>query len=129
MAKKTTPKIETKKTKRLLRVMLTKEELLVAGKTQADKSLELGTLEADRKRTADDFKAKISAIESEVGQLANKVSTGYEYRDVTCTEYLGDPEPDKKRIIRDDTGEEVAIENMTESEMQRELLNADKEDK
>ncbi len=127
MAKKSS-KIETKKSKRLLRVVLTKEELLAAGKTQADKSLELGTLEADRKRTADDFKAKISAIESEVGQLANKVSTGYEYRDVTCTEYLGDPEPDKKRIVRDDTGEEVSVENMTESEMQKELINSQEAD-
>jgi elongation factor P hydroxylase len=124
MATKKT-KTETKKSKRLLRVVLTREELLVAGKEQADKAIELGALESDLKRVTADFKAKIAAVDARLQSLAGVISSGYEYRNVTCTEYLGDPEPDKKRIVRDDTGEQVGLEEMSQAEMQRELLNGE----
>ncbi len=120
MAKKT--KVESKTSRRWLRVTLTQDELLAAGKLQADKSLELGVIEGDRKRIADDFKAKTSALEAELGSLAGKISTGYEFRYVTCTEYLGEPEADKKRVVRNDTGEDIGVEVMSEAEMQRELI-------
>jgi hypothetical protein len=118
-------KTETKKVTRYLRVSLSRDELLAAGKNHADKTIELSRLESDRKRIADEFKAKISAIEAQVQNLANVISTGYEYRDVKCTAHLGEPEPDSKRILRDDTGEEVAIEKMTQEEMQKELLDSE----
>lgn len=118
-------KIETKKIKRFLRVNLTKDELLDAGKNQADKLQELGRLENDQKRVAMDFKAKISALEADTHSLSNKISTGYEFRDVTCTAFLGDPKPEKKRIVRDDTNEQVGIEDMSAEEMQRELINSE----
>jgi len=121
MARKT--KIETKKTRRTLRVTLTEAELLAAGKSQADKLNELGAIENDRKRIADEFKAKASALEAQVADLANKISSGYEFRSVGCTEYLGEPEPTQKRVVRDDTGEVVGIEEMNSAELQRELLN------
>jgi hypothetical protein len=117
-------KSETKKIKRLLRVSLTQAELLAAGKLQADKAIELAAVDNDRKRIADDFKARVTALEAETASLAAKISTGYEYRNVPCTVYLGDPEPAQKRIVRDDTGEQVAIEDMTSDEMQRELTTA-----
>lgn len=123
MAKKT--KIETKTSRRWLRVNLTNEELLAAGKLQADRSIEYAALENDRKRISDEFKAKTSAIEAEACALAAKVSTGYEFRNVSCTEYLGDPAADKKRVVRNDTGAEVGIEDMTTAELQRELLASD----
>ena len=119
-------KQETKNSRRWLRVNLTREELLAAGKLQADKSLELGVIEGDRKRAADDFKAKTSALEAELTSLAGKISTGYEFRYVPCTEYLGQPEADRKTVVRNDTGETVTVEQMTESEMQRELIAGDK---
>jgi hypothetical protein len=120
-------KIETKKSKRNLRVNLDQSELLTYGKRQADLLLELNRIEADKKRIIDDFKSKTSAVEADVQILSNALSTGYEYRDVNCTEYLGDPEPDCKRIVRDDIGEQVAVEKMTAMEMQRELLNTEEE--
>lgn len=122
---KPSKKIETKKLKRWLRCDLTDEEKLAAGKTQADKAIEKITLENDAKRISADFKARISAVDAELQVLANKISSGYEHRNVTCTAYIGDPEPDKKRIVRDDTGEHIAIEELTESELQRELINSD----
>ena len=102
-----------------LPVVLTDAELLAMGKQQADKSLAWAALEADRKRTADNFKARQSAIEAEASVLASQISCGYIYRDVPCTEYLGEPEPGQKRVVRDDTLEVVSIERMTAAEMQR----------
>ncbi|MEI8290261.1 MAG: hypothetical protein WCH99_12390 [Verrucomicrobiota bacterium] len=124
MAKAKT-KTETKTSRRWLLVTLTKEELLAAGKLQADKSLELAVIEGDRKRVADDFKAKTSAIEADLASLAGKISTGYEFRYVNCTEYLGEPAPDKKRVVRQDTLEVVGEEDMTQAEMQRELVGTE----
>ena len=126
---KQTKKIETKKSKRWLRCTLTDTEKLQSGKTQADKAIELMQLENDAKRVAAEFKAKVSACEAELQVLANKISSGYEHRNVTCIEYLGDPEPDKKRVVRDDTLEQIAIEEMSQAEMQRELINTDSEPK
>jgi hypothetical protein len=111
-----TTKIDIKKDKRHLRVNLDNAELLAAGKSNADKTIELNTLNNDEKRIKDDFKAKKSALEAEIQSLSNKISTGYEYRNVTVTVFLADPAPDKKRIIRDDTGELVAIEDMTSAD-------------
>lgn len=119
-------KPETKKSKEYLRVQLSREELLVAGKEQADKLNERTRLDEDLKRIKDDFKAKISALDARINTLTSAVSTGYEYRNVTCTEFLGEPTPDKKRVVRDDTGEQIAVRDMTASEMQRELLEQEK---
>ena len=124
MAKKI--KVEMKSSRRWLRVNLTNEELLAAGKLHADRSIEFSALENDRKRIADEFKAKTSAIEAEACALAAKISSGYEFRYVPCTEYLGEPAADKKRVVRNDTGAEVGVEDMTTAEMQRELIESDK---
>lgn len=115
-------KLDTRRDTRYLRCNLTRDELLAAGKTQADKSIELLQVENDRKRVADDFKAKASALEAEVTSLASKIASGYEHRQVDCTVYLDDPETGRKRIVRNDTGEVVSVEPMTQAELQRELI-------
>lgn len=127
-AKKKLKVIETKKTNRQLKCILTKEELLVKGKQAAEKTIELGALEQDKKRIMDDFKAKISGVEADLGILANAVNTGTEFRSVECIEYFGDPSPEKKRIVRQDTGDEVGVEFMSSTEMQRELQIANQGD-
>ncbi len=119
---KKTNKIEIKKTTRYLQCQLTTAELLEAGKAQADTSIALGVLENDRKRIMDELKAKASALEAKGCVYAGMVATGYVFRDVPCTEFLGDPKPTKKTIMREDTGAQVAIEDLTESELQRELV-------
>ena len=110
---------EVKTSRRWLRVKLSNEELLSAGKLQADRSLELVAVEADRKRQADEMKAKATALEAELTVLASKVSTGYEYRWIGCTERLGFPTATEKKVTRDDNGELVGIEEMNQAEMQR----------
>lgn len=111
-----------KKENRFLKCILTHEELFEAGKTQADKHGELTRVEADAKRVASDFKARIDALKAELGCLAGKITAGYEHRDVVCRVEYDEPEIGKKRIIREDTFELVGIENMTGSEMQRDFV-------
>lgn len=123
MAKRT--KLETKKSKRYLRCNLTEAEILQAGKDLADRTVELRSLEEDKKRVTSDFGAKIAAKEADISTLTNKMQSGYEFRNVTCTETLGVPTPEKKRVIRDDTGELVAIEELRSGELQRELINSE----
>lgn len=113
--------IETKKETRFLRCTLTRDELLEAGKNQADKAIELAQLEADKKRVMDDFKAKTSSLDAEVAQLASKISSGYEFRNVACTVWLDEPKTGMKRITRDDTSEGLGVEAMTPAELQRNL--------
>lgn len=112
---------EIRRSKRQLRTELSDAELLQAGKDLAEKTSSLRVLEEDAKRSASDFKARITAAQSEISVISNRVNTGYEYRVVSCTERLDTPRIGKKRITRDDTKELVAIEEMTASEMQREL--------
>jgi len=121
-------KSDTKRTQEYLRVQLAREELLVYGKEQADKLNEKVRLEEDLDRIKADFKAKISALEARINGLTSCISTGYEYRNVKCTEYLGLPEAGKKTVVRDDTGETVSVKDMTQDEMQRKLL-ADEQEK
>lgn len=122
MSKKTRKVVETKKSKRHLRCQLTKEELLQAGKDLADRTSELSGLQEDKKRVVSDFTAKITSKEADISLLSGKVQSGYEYRMVTCTERLGVPKPDKKTVVRDDTKETVGVEDMSSSEMQKELI-------
>lgn len=108
----------TRKSKRWLRCNLTDKEKLAAGKTQADKALELIALENDAARISKEFKAKIAGVEADLQILANKISSGYEHRSITCTERLGFPAADKKTITRDDTFETVSIEDLTDLQME-----------
>ena len=106
-----------------MRCDLTDAEKLNYGKTSADKTGELAILEADKKQVVEDFKAKIAACEAERASLSAKLSNGYEYRQVTCVAYFDRPERGKKTILRSDTAEEVAVEDMAAHEKQHELTD------
>lgn len=123
MPRPSSPRI-TRKLNRCLRCILTRDELLAAGKRQAEKAIELVQIEAERKRSADQFKAMSSAAEAELSSLAAKVSTGCEFRSVECTAVLGEPDAAHKTLVRDDTNEVVGVEEMTVDDRQTELLPA-----
>jgi hypothetical protein len=117
-----TPKVTSKKEKRYLRYDLNHDEIFAAGKEQADVHGELVRTEADKKRITSEFTAKVEGLKARLGILADKISTGYEHRDLTCTVYFDMPQPNKKTIIRDDNGETVAVEEMTGFDMQRDFF-------
>lgn len=99
-----------------LRYEFVPAELLERGKKLAETQSKLQQLDNDKKRVVTDFTAKISAVKAEASSLADMVSTGYEVRDIPCTATMDTPTIGKKRITRNDTGEEVSIDPMTPSE-------------
>jgi hypothetical protein len=116
-AKKTT----TKAIKSNLDYHFTQDELIALGKELGESQLKLRQLDDDRKMVADEWKAKISSAEAHINSLSNKVSSGYEYRDIECTVTLNAPINGEKTITRNDTGAIVKIMLMDDSEKQEEL--------
>lgn len=106
----------TKECSQSLRYTFSEPELKECGKRLAETHSKLAELERDKKRVTSDFGAKISAVKAEGSSLAEKVSTGYEVRDIACTATMDTPTIGKKRITRNDTGEEVEIIAMTPTE-------------
>jgi len=113
--------MDTKKTTRVLRCILTEKELIESARTSAELTRGIGTLEDDKSRTNKDFAARIAEKESARSLLNDAISTGYVCKGVDCEVQLSIPKPGQKRIVRLDTMEEVAIESMTPDELQREL--------
>lgn len=99
----------------------TETELIALGKELGESQLKLRQLDDDRKMVADEWKAKISSAEAHINSLSNKVSSGYEYRDIECTVTYNTPVLGDKTITRNDTMAIVKIMPMDESEQQNEL--------
>jgi septum formation inhibitor MinC len=119
---------DDKKISMHLRCILTDEEKLAAGRELAESTNQLNEIESDKKRVSDDFKAKASTAEAQIGILSNKLRSGYEFRQVECLVVFDDPKPGEKTIYRTDIkvakkpGETVEVRRMTEEEKQRQLI-------
>jgi hypothetical protein len=120
MSKKTEPTV--KKSKRHLRCKFNSEELLVIGTELAESNNSLSALEEDKARVVSDYAARIKSAEATVSIAAHKISSGYEFRDVPVTIRMHEPESGKKTVFRDDSNEMVAVEEMTQEELQPELI-------
>lgn len=107
---------------RNLRCKFTEPETLAIGKQLAEFNNGLTALKNDKARVVSDFGAKIKKAEADVAIAANKIATGYEFRDVPVSITMNRPVTGKKVIIRDDTGERVGVEDMTEDEKQAKLI-------
>jgi hypothetical protein len=122
---------DTTTIKKSLLCSLSDDERRTYGIKLATTLEDIETVEADKKRQTDHFKDRIAGLQANADQLRHKVSTGQEWRDIECTVIFGQPTPDRKQIIRPDTGEVVETTWMTESEKQRELplvIEGDDED-
>lgn len=101
-----------------LRYEFTDTEIADAARDLATANRKRSSLEQRKKEVDSAIKAEIEAENSIIGRLSNLIATGYEYRDIEVRIELDTPEAGKKRIVRMDTGEEVAVKPMTESEKQ-----------
>jgi hypothetical protein len=115
------PKKQTRKLTQNLQYKFAPDELLTLGRELGESQIALRQLDDDRKRVADEWKSKISTSEAHINNLSNKVSTGYEYRDVDCEMTYDDPKSGQKTIRRLDSGEIVKVMRMDPNEMQEEL--------
>lgn len=110
---------------RSLRYNFNPDELREIGKRLGETRKNVEQLEKDKKRVTSDFTARINMQNSESAQLANKVTAGYEFREIDCTATLNHPKTGQKTIIRNDTFEKVGTEEMLASESQMALLPDD----
>ncbi len=99
---------------------LTDTEKMEFGRNQARAHKELLSVELQKQQAAKDFGGQIKAIQREIGDLANIVDTGVEWREVECSRhmdyYLG-----RVKITRTDTGEVIENRPMTHKEAQRRM--------
>ncbi len=122
--------------KRLLSVVLNPSEIESYGRLMANTIPDLAQLESEAKSAADTFKAKIKAIECQQFVFSKIIREGREDRQVDCEwifecagidagtgERIG--HPDKKTLIRCDTGEVVEIRDITTDDRQMALLADD----
>ena len=96
-----------------LPVILNKEELLDISKSITDMTLEIDSIENQKKR--------ITPLRDEITSLSKKFNNGYEVKSVHCRIEFNEPKIGKKSIFRSDTNELVEILNMTADEMQEDM--------
>lgn len=93
-------------------------EIADAARDLATANRKRSSLEQRKKEVDSAIKAEIEEQNSIIGRLSQLIGTGFEYRDIDVRVELDTPEKGTKRIIRIDTGEEVAVKFMTESDKQ-----------
>jgi hypothetical protein len=122
MIMKTEKKIDAPKVsatfKENLKTKLSDPELKEYAKTLSEKYIENVQLEADKKGVMAEYKAKIDVKLGEMGLLSQKVSTQHEWRDVEC-HWGYNWKTDKKVLVRQDTGEVVREEKITQADRQK----------
>ena len=105
---------------------LTDAERLAKGIELARANEDIGNEESRQGDLKADMKARLTALEAEVGNLATIVRRNEEYRDVDVQEIF-DYAKGTVSQVRTDTGEQIHRREMTESERQ-EMLPLDKAD-
>lgn len=103
---------------RMLKCVFTEHEMTAFRDQIADEIVELGSLEDEKKAVVSGFSAKINEKKASTNNLASKIKNGYEYREIRCLVSY-DYHNGIKTIAREDTGEIVAEERISEDECQR----------
>ena len=103
-----------------LKVILTEEKIIIYSKKLAKANNDKVEIEAKLKAVKDDFKHQTSKADADIAMLSDRISTGEEYSDVQCF-WEFNWEKGEKRLIREDTGEEVAKYEITDFERQEQL--------
>jgi hypothetical protein len=117
-----------KKEGRELRCQLTEAEIKQYGREQAEGWQAINHMEDDMKASAARYKSEIKAKQARCSVLSQYVTSGWIEREVPCTwmyEFKGRdekgkyiPDPDKKILVRDDTGAVVTICPISDQERQ-----------
>jgi DUF1365 family protein len=107
-----------------LPVKLTQTEMLDKAKELSRANQDIVSLESSMKSMASEFKSKIQGKEAEIDILSQAISNGYEYRPVECY-WDYDWKGGKKHLVRTDTGESVRVEDISQSERQGRLEDAE----
>lgn len=106
--------------KKYLKYVFTEDEKKSMGNDLAEKFSRHDEAEARLKSVSTQIKSEIATIDAQMSSIAEKMRSGYEYRDVECwIECLYDS--GVIQIVRKDTGEVVEERPMTAEERQQKL--------
>ena len=114
------PRTKTTKEVRILKCLLTQEEILQAGDDLATALDNLKQVQAEKDSVSKTFKAKEAELEANITAKQVLVRNKYDYRKVDCDNIL-DYETTECYVIRTDTNEEVIRRAMSEDEKQTTL--------
>lgn len=120
------PKRILGKGKHTLRYNYTEAEINGFAKQLAGTHKAVADIEARKSRANQQFKMELEAQHDLVEDYSGRIREGYEMREYACTTYADTPEKGKKSVVRDDTGEVVAVYAMTYADLQEELPLDDK---
>ena len=112
--------MENKKTSLHLECILTDTEKLTYSKEMAEAVGLRARGEDSLKSFSTQIKAQIAGHDAKINLLAEKLSTGREYREVGC-EVVKDFKRRTKTFVRLDTGAVARTDELTESDLQGEL--------
>ena len=108
------------KTTTSLKCLFTDAERLEKGFEIAEKQAKLAELDGDLKSIKTQLGAQMVEAQARIDSLCNQIRTGYEFRQIECRiEY--DWESETKRTIRNDTGETVRTDPISDDERQTKL--------
>lgn len=104
-----------------LRCTFTHDELLEQAKLLAEANRQKQRLEDDKKNIVAEYTSRIASKTLDVAVFSEKVTNGYEHRDVECRVVYDVPKAGMKTIYRNDTGEKVDERQMNDEERQLKL--------
>lgn len=108
----------TVQVERHLKYQFSQEERNNLASELANAYYDRSELESQLSSIKADFKGRIGSIETQIEKHTRKIRDGYEMREIECEVQFHTPVDGQKRIVRLDTGEEVAIEYMLPHERQ-----------
>lgn len=111
------------KTKRIIVVPFTAEEMKQIGIDLALANQRLERTEDLKKQAMSNYKSEIDCCNAEIKKLAQKLARGAEERTVDCDVIYHTPEAGKKTIRRCDNGEILNVFDMSEDELQDLIIN------
>lgn len=113
-------RIKTTRETRMLRVLLTQDELLAAGQKITDQMRLIESLEAEMDRIKKQYQGKIAEAQATMQNARSLVEDKYEIRKVLCDNVL-DYTDVVCRVTRLDTGQIIENRKLTEDEKQTSL--------
>lgn len=121
MSKSNTVKMPDGLVSMSLRCIFTPEELVERAKRLGEANRKKESLEADKKNIVAEYTSRIANQQLDIATLSEKVTNGYEHREVECRVVYDLPKAGMKTIYRNDTGEKVDERQMNDEERQMKL--------
>lgn len=108
-------------TEDFLRCQFSDAEMLELGKQMARAANQKRELESRKAEVTKRLGAEIAEKDTELGKLTERVSQGYEYRNIECGIWFDCPRPGVATTFRLDTMEPISERRMSDSELQSAL--------